>query len=153
MTLPSRHMIRNSNPGGLRPSSLLLSHGGSPRYWIFTSEQGRNSFFSLKLEGQSGVRTRDLRLSKQAALTTAPGPPPFYCGGSDSNQKKNILLLFSLSLLGFLGLYKTISDNEFTTCNNHKNTRIRPTLRMYKNVMCGRGSRKTARLGKGTHQD
>ena len=31
---------------------------------------------SSKLEGQSGVRTRDLRLSKQAALITAPGPPP-----------------------------------------------------------------------------
>ena len=24
MTLPSRHRIRNSSPGGLRPSSLLL---------------------------------------------------------------------------------------------------------------------------------
>ena len=36
---------------------------------------------SLKLKGQSGVRTRDLRLSKQAALTTAPGSPspPLCC--------------------------------------------------------------------------
>ena len=31
MTLPSRHRIRNSNPGGLRPSMLPLGHGGSPR--------------------------------------------------------------------------------------------------------------------------
>ena len=31
-------------------------------------------FASLTLKGQSGVRTRDIRLSKQAALTTAPGP-------------------------------------------------------------------------------
>ena len=45
MTLPSRHMIRNSSPGGLRPSALPLSHGGSPQYWIFTSERGRNIFF------------------------------------------------------------------------------------------------------------
>ena len=30
----------------------------------------------LKLEGQSGIRTRNLRLSKHAALTTASGPPP-----------------------------------------------------------------------------
>ena len=32
MTLPSRHRIRNSNPGGLRPSSLPLGHRGSPQY-------------------------------------------------------------------------------------------------------------------------
>ena len=31
MTLPSRHMIRNSNPGGLRPSTLPLGYGGSPQ--------------------------------------------------------------------------------------------------------------------------
>ena len=37
---------------------------------------GEESFCFLKLEGQSGVRTRDFRLSKQAALTTAPEPPP-----------------------------------------------------------------------------
>ena len=29
MTLPSSHMIRNSHPGGLRPSTLPLGHGGS----------------------------------------------------------------------------------------------------------------------------
>ena len=28
MTLPSRHRIRNSNPGGLGPSTLPLGHGG-----------------------------------------------------------------------------------------------------------------------------
>ena len=37
---------------------------------------GKKHFVSLKLEGQSGVRTRDLRLSKQAALTNVPGAPP-----------------------------------------------------------------------------
>ena len=61
------HRKQNSNPGGVRPSSLLLGHGGSPQYWIFTSERGSNIFVSLKIECQSGVRTRDLRLSKQAA--------------------------------------------------------------------------------------
>ena len=30
------------------------------------------------LQDQSGVWTRDLRLSKQADLTTAPGPPPYH---------------------------------------------------------------------------
>ena len=34
-------------------------------------------FVSLKLVGESGVRTRDLRLSKQVALTTSPGPPHY----------------------------------------------------------------------------
>ena len=29
ITLPSRHRIRNSSPGGLTPSTLPLSHGGS----------------------------------------------------------------------------------------------------------------------------
>ena len=31
MTLPSRHRIRNLNPGGLRPNTLPLGHGGSHR--------------------------------------------------------------------------------------------------------------------------
>ena len=37
---------------------------------------GMKHFVSLKLDGQSGIRTRNLRLSKQAVLTTAPGPLP-----------------------------------------------------------------------------
>ena len=32
MTPPSRHRIRNSSPGGLRTSTLPLSHGGSPSH-------------------------------------------------------------------------------------------------------------------------
>ena len=39
MTLPSKHRIRNLNPGGLSPSTLPLGHGGPPQYWIFTSER------------------------------------------------------------------------------------------------------------------
>ena len=76
MTLPSRHRIRNSSPSGLKPSTLPVGHRGSPQYSIFTSEWGRNIFVLLKLEGQSGVQARDLRLSKQVSLSTAPGPPP-----------------------------------------------------------------------------
>ena len=34
MTLPSRYRIRNANPGGLRPSTLPLGHGGSPKYSV-----------------------------------------------------------------------------------------------------------------------
>ena len=36
----------------------------------------KKHFFSLKLKCKSGGRTRDLRLSKQAASTTELGPPP-----------------------------------------------------------------------------
>ena len=72
MALPSRHRIWIS-----RPSLLLLGH---------TSELGTNIKNNLKLE----CRTRDLRLSKQAALnhcTSAPAPvsmrvsiqKPFNC--------------------------------------------------------------------------
>ena len=39
MTLPFGHRNRNSIPGGPRRSTLPLGHGGSPRYWIFTSER------------------------------------------------------------------------------------------------------------------
>ena len=74
MTLLSRHRIRNLNPGGQGPTSLLLGHGGSPQYEIFRSEQGRNIFVSLKLECQSRVRTRVYLLSKQAVLSTAARP-------------------------------------------------------------------------------
>ena len=43
---------------------------------IFEYSQVKKHFVSLILEGQIGAQSRDLRLSKQAALTTAPGPPP-----------------------------------------------------------------------------
>ena len=33
ITLPSRHRIRNSSPGGLRSSTLPLGHGGIPQYF------------------------------------------------------------------------------------------------------------------------
>ena len=77
---------QDSNIGGLRPSSLLLGHRGSPQYWIFYERTGKKHSVSLKLECQSGERARDLRLSKQAALTTAPGPPPLTCVGRESSQ-------------------------------------------------------------------
>ena len=33
MTLPSKHRIRISIPGGQRPSTLILEQEGSPLYW------------------------------------------------------------------------------------------------------------------------
>ena len=88
MTLPFRHRIRNLSLGGLSPSTLPLGQWGFPQYWIFTSERRRNILFLWNL---NGVRTRDLRLSKQAALTTAPGPPP----RTQSKPPASSLLRFS----------------------------------------------------------
>ena len=44
----------------------------------------KNMFITLKLEGKSRVRTRDLRFPMQAALTTAPVPPATV--GSDMSS-------------------------------------------------------------------
>ena len=70
-----KHSIRNSSLGGLRLSTLPLGHRSSPQCCIFTSERGRNiCVFETWMPER--VRARDLRLFKQAALNTAPGPPP-----------------------------------------------------------------------------
>ena len=64
ITLPSRYRIGNSSPGGLRPSTLLLSHGGSSAphdtYKWSLRVSGKERFVSLKAEFQSGGRPRDL---------------------------------------------------------------------------------------------
>ena len=54
MTLSSRHRIRNSNPGGLRPSTLPLGHGGSPQYRL-SHVDGEETFLFL-----SNRRDREL---------------------------------------------------------------------------------------------
>ena len=50
MTLLCGHRIRNSSPGGLRPSTLPLIHRGSPQY-CFTSGWGRNIYVSFNSPG------------------------------------------------------------------------------------------------------
>ena len=45
MTLSSRHRIRNSSPGGLRPSTLPFGHGGSPQYWLLHVDGGETFLF------------------------------------------------------------------------------------------------------------
>ena len=66
MTLPSRHKIQNSGPGGLRPST-------DPTVLDLYEWAEKKHFVSLKLGGQGGVRTRDLWLSKRQ------GPRPNHC--------------------------------------------------------------------------
>ena len=43
MTLPSRHMIQNSSPGCLSPSTLPLGHGG-PHYIESLRVSGEETF-------------------------------------------------------------------------------------------------------------
>ena len=42
----SWHRIRNSSPGGLRPSTLPPGHGGSPQYWL-SHVHGEETFLFL----------------------------------------------------------------------------------------------------------
>ena len=44
MTLPSRHMIQNSSPVGLSPSTLPLGHGG-PHYIESLRVSGEETFY------------------------------------------------------------------------------------------------------------
>ena len=61
-------------------------------------------FVSLKLEGQSGVRTPDFRLCKQAPLTTAPGP--------DNQNKSHYLNSEQLLLLAVLVRKLYVKEKE-----------------------------------------
>ena len=72
MTLPSRHRIRNSNPGGLRPSTLPLGHGASPQYWVLRVDGGKNIFVSFK-PPRPGNEPRTL--AWKAAVLTISGSP------------------------------------------------------------------------------
>ena len=77
MTLPSRHYkyefwnlaVVEAEIATSRPRRL-------PTILNIYEWAGKEHFASLKLECQCGVRTCDLRLAKQAALSTTPGPPP-----------------------------------------------------------------------------
>ena len=74
MTLSSRHRIRNSSPGGLRPSTLPLGHGGSPQYWL-SHVDGEETFFVSFRPPRPGTELRTLAW-KAAVLATTLGPWP-----------------------------------------------------------------------------
>ena len=74
MTLSSRHRIRNSSPGGLRPSTLPLGYGGSPQYW-HSHVDGEETFFVSFKPPRPGTEPWTLAW-KAAVLTTTLGPPP-----------------------------------------------------------------------------
>ena len=74
MILSSRHRIRSSSPGGLRPSTLPLGHGGSPQYWLSHVDGEETIFVSFK-PPSPGTEPRTLAW-KAAVLTTTLGPRP-----------------------------------------------------------------------------
>ena len=55
VTLSSRHKIWDSNPGGLKPMTLPLGHGGSTQYWIGTREREKTHFFLWVLEHWASI--------------------------------------------------------------------------------------------------
>ena len=75
MTLSSKTRIRNSSPGGLRPSTLPFGHGGSPQYWL-SHVDGEETFFVSFKPPRPGTEPRTLAW-KAAVLTTTLGPPPY----------------------------------------------------------------------------
>ena len=93
MTLPCRHKIRNSIPDDLRPNTLPFGHGSSPNIKSLRVS-GEEAFVSLKPECQSGVRTSDLPLSMQTALTTALGFPPLPAFGKGQQLLCYVCLVF-----------------------------------------------------------
>ena len=78
MTLFSRHRIRNSSPGSLRPSTLPFGHGGSPQYWL-SHVNGEETFFVSFKPPWPGNEPRTLAW-KAAVLTTTLGPRPHRGG-------------------------------------------------------------------------
>ena len=58
MTLPSRHKIRNSKPGGLRPSTLPLGHGGSAQYCVLRVD-GEETILFFSQTAETGKRAQN----------------------------------------------------------------------------------------------
>ena len=69
MTLPSRRRIRDLSPGGLGPIVFRPTLGTeASRNTESLRVSGEEIYVSLIPKCQSGGRTRDFRLSKQAVL-------------------------------------------------------------------------------------
>ena len=97
MTLSSRHRIQNSCPGGLRPSTLPLGHGGSTQYWLLHLD-GEETFIVSFKPPSTGTEPRTLAW-KAAVLTTTLGPPPSRRWNSSQNiiyfHRRRVLSEFS----------------------------------------------------------
>ena len=79
-----RHMIRNSIPSGLRPSTLHLGHESSPQYWIFTRERGRNFCFFEICMPERGTNSRSPTF-QAGNFNHCPPPPSLYLASESSD--------------------------------------------------------------------
>ena len=68
MTLSSRHMIRNSSLGGLRPSPLPFGHGGSPQYWLSHVDGEETCFFVSFKPPRPGTNNQILLQPLQSSI-------------------------------------------------------------------------------------
>ena len=75
MTLSSRHRIRNSRPGGLRPSTLPLGHGGFPQYCVLHVD-GEKTFSFFFQDAETGNRTPDSSVKGSGANHYPRDPAP-----------------------------------------------------------------------------
>ena len=81
MTLSSRHRIRNSSHGGLRPSTLPLGHRGSPQYWLshVDGESTFKSYYVIFI--QNSVMGKSTSRTYWLSSIGFPGslyPPPLH---------------------------------------------------------------------------
>ena len=75
MTLPSRHKIRHSSPGGLRSSTLPFCHGGSPQYSIFTSKREETFYFFETWRPEWGSTPRSTTFQAGSCNHCTMSPP------------------------------------------------------------------------------
>ena len=94
MTLPYKHRIRNLSPGSLRRSTLPLGHE-APHKIEYSRVSGEEIFCFFAW----GSNSRSPAF-KQAALTTAPGPPPAWRYSVPANMINwsNVVLILGPSL-------------------------------------------------------
>ena len=131
MTLSSRHRIRNSSPGGLRPSTLPLGHGGSPHTDFYTWMGKKHfCFFQTAETGNripnSGVRGSGANHYPRApALESNKGRTIRYLGGGGGLEfllLENFFFYVREKTIFFLGdrpptiFFYVSSKNFFVVC-------------------------------------
>ena len=114
MTLSSRHRIRNSSPGGLRPSTLPLGHGGSPQYWL-SHVDGEETFFFVSLTAETGNRTPNSGVKGSGANHYPKAPALAWLRRFNITTKDNLCKIYPGSHCNVLIGYSltNVSDSLF----------------------------------------
>ena len=112
----SKHRTRNSSPGGLRLSTLLLGHGGSPQYWL-SHVNGEETFIvSFKPPGP-GTEPRTLAWKATNYYPRAPAQKcSIYHRHSGRVDINKLWGYFSNTpIMSTVTVYHTKKDIEGTT--------------------------------------